>query len=159
MDCRKMSKIVSLSFVNCSKDFMSDCTIKVNRASWRPMDCMEKQLRAFQGMLGRRLVVWPWYSSVVWHFFQLLLPFAIIYYDPLNVENCLECLSPSNQSASPYCSCDLRVARNILWSNSLRKLIIEKTRLFGKFFPRIRCSLLERLLSTLGNSLLWDSIC
>ena len=69
MDCRKMSKIVSLSFVNCSQDFVSGCTIKVIRASWRPMDCMEKQLRAFQGMLSRRLVVWPWYSSVVWHFF------------------------------------------------------------------------------------------
>ena len=73
MDCRKMSKIISLSFVNCSKDFLSGCTIEVNKASWRPMDCMEKQLRAFQGMLGRRLVVWPWFSSDVLQFFSIVV--------------------------------------------------------------------------------------
>ena len=41
------------------------------------MDSLEKQSRAFQGTLRRRLVVWQSYSLHVDHFFQLFLSFAI----------------------------------------------------------------------------------
>ena len=62
--CRKLSKHRFLQdFSILPKTFHPVVqTIKVNWASWRPLDCPEKHSLAFRVSLGLRLVLWPKYS-------------------------------------------------------------------------------------------------
>ena len=108
--CRAMSKIWSPQDLSTLPKIFQPIlqTVKGNWASWCPLDCLEKQGRAFQVMFGRKHVVWPRYSLDVEIFCQLVLPFGKIQCDSHHPENCLGCVSHNNPQHLP-CSC------NLLW--------------------------------------------
>ena len=57
------------------------------------LDCLEKQLRAFEVAFGRRQVFWRKYFLRVEQFFHLFSPFAINYYNSHHLRNCPKCVS------------------------------------------------------------------
>ena len=57
-----VKKKVSFISIDSSKNFLSDCTSNKKTG-------LERQSRAFPGMVGRRYLVWPVYSLDVDQFF------------------------------------------------------------------------------------------
>ena len=133
-------------------------TIKMNWAAWRSVDCLEKQLIAFQVTLGRNLVVWPRYSWMKSIFFQLSLPFAVIYYDSHHLKKCLKCVSAFYLSVSWVPMWPQGYAKNL--SIEFPEINIRENRAFWEDFCfRSRCYFLSTQLSTFGTSLLWNCTC
>ena len=107
-------------------------TIRVNWASWCSTDCLEKQLRAFQVTLGRRLFVrirCSW-TSIFFSIVSGLCLILLLLSSPGKLPQVCVCHHPS---ASPECPCHFGVAPKTLQLNFLR-LFNEKTGLFRKIF-------------------------
>ena len=132
-------------------------TIRVNWASWCSMDCLEKQLRAFQVTLGRRLFVRIRCSWTSIFFFNCFWPLP--YFTTTLI---------TRKTASSLClPLSLSVSRVSMWLRGCAKslavefpeIICWEIRVFQEDFCfRTRCLLSIRL-STFGTSLLWNSSC
>ena len=86
-----------------------------------------------EGTLGRRLLVWPMYSLYVEQFFQLILPFAIIYYDSHHLEDYLKCAFPNK--TQPLLSFNVTSGLRQKFSGSVSwGYLLKKNCLFGKTF-------------------------
>ena len=133
-------------------------TIKVNKVSWRPLDCPAKQFRAFWGRVCRRQVVWARYSLDVEQLFWIFLPFAIIYCGSHHLESCRKCVPPHNSQhlLSVHVILGLREKsiNPVFWQKLSGKLGF-----LGKYFvSRFLFLYLAPQLPTFGTLLLWSSI-
>ena len=109
--------------------------MKLNWAFWLPLRFLQRQLRAFEGMLGRKNVVWPRYSSDVEQFFFMFLPHAVIYYGSHHLdENASDMGLPLFISIYSLFMRPSGCAKCLL-SNFRRKIIEKNTGLRRNFFP------------------------
>ena len=117
--------------------------LKVTWASWSPMDCLEEQLRFFQGTIDLRKLVWPSYSIVVELYSFLFSPLAIICCTSVHMKKYFVCVSPKISQALLSCHVTSALRKKITQSTFPPRLI-ENTRLFGMIFCfQIRVSLLH----------------
>ena len=91
---KDVKKKVSLTFFDSSQDLSSGCTKRLIWVSRCSLDCLKKQLRAFQGYtrswMGGPAKV---YFGCRTTFLQLSLPCEIVNYDTHHLKNCLKGVS------------------------------------------------------------------
>ena len=155
---KNVKKKVSLTFGDSSKDLSSGCTKRLIWVLRCPLDCLKKQLRAFQGYtrswMGGPAKV---YFGCRTTFLQLSLPCAIISYDSHHLNNCLKGVSTNAPQPLLSAFVTLGLRQKPLSRNICEKLS-RKQGLLGRFCCRIRCALHNTQLSTFGNLVLWDRV-